>query len=114
AVRSGPVLVAGRVQGSLVVINGDLLFETGAEVTGNVIVVGGIVDDTAKARIGGEGRQYRGPLLYRLRRAGAELVYAPTLRPRLVNPGAHASWGDADSRSSLTIATGGTCTRHER
>src|SRR5260221_9253296 len=59
AVRNGPVLVAGRVQGSLVVINGDLLFDTGAEVTGDVIVVGGTVDDSAKARIGGEVRQYR-------------------------------------------------------
>jgi len=113
AVRNGPVVVAGRVQGTLVVINGDLLFDTGAEVTGNVIVVGGIVDDTAKARIGGEVRQYREPLLYRLRHEGDELVYAPNLRRRLFNPGAHVSWGDADSRSSLTIATGGTFNRIE-
>jgi hypothetical protein len=107
------VLVAGRVQGSLVVINGDLLFDTGAEVTGDVIVVGGTVNDTATARIGGEVRQYREPLLYRLRREGDELVYAPNLRRRLFNPGAHVSWGDADSRSSLTIATGGTFNRIE-
>ena len=99
AVRNGPVLVAGRVQGSLVVINGDLLFDTGAEVTGDVIVVGGTVDDSAKARIGGEVRQYREPLLYRLRHEGDEIVYAPNLRPRLFNPGAHVSWGTADSRS---------------
>jgi hypothetical protein len=113
AVRSGPVLVAGRVQGSLVVINGDLLFDTGAEVTGDVIVVGGTANDTAKARIGGEVRQYREPLLYRLRREGDELAYAPNLRRRLFNPGAHVSWGAADSRSSLTIATGGTFNRIE-
>jgi hypothetical protein len=113
AVRNGPVLVAGRVQGSLVVINGDLLFDTGAEVTGSVIVVGGIVDAAATARIGGEVRQYREPLLYRLRRDGDELVYAPNLRRRLWNPGAHVSWGTADSRSSLTIATGGTFNRVE-
>ena len=113
AVRSGPVFVAGRVQGTLVVINGDLLFDTGAEVTGDVIVVGGTVDDTAKARIAGEVRQYREPLLYRLRREGDELVYAPNLRRRLFNPGAHVSWGNADSRSSLTIATGGTFNRIE-
>src|SRR5712664_514573 len=113
AVRSGPVLVAGRVQGSLVVINGDLLFDSGAEVTGDVIVVGGTVNDTTKARIGGEVRQYREPLLYRLRHEGDELVYAPNLRRRLFNPGAHVSWGDADSRSSLTIATGGTFNRIE-
>jgi len=113
AVRNGPVVIAGRVQGTLVVINGDLLFDAGAEVTGDVIVVGGIVDDSAKARIGGEVRQYREPLLYRLRREGDELVYAPNLRRRLFNPGAHVSWGTADSRSSLTIATGGTFNRIE-
>src|SRR5881396_2267931 len=115
AVRNGPVLVAGRVQGTLVVINGDLLFDRGggAEVTGDVIVVGGTVNDTAKARIGGEVRQYREPLLYRLHKEGDEIVYAPNLRPRLFNPGAHVSWGTADSRSSLTIATGGTFNRIE-
>jgi hypothetical protein len=113
AIRNGPVVIAGRVQGKLVVINGDLFFDTGAEVSGDVIVVGGTVEDTAKARIGGEVRQYREPLLYRLRREGDELVYAPNLRRRLFNPGAHVSWGDADSRSTLTIATGGTFNRIE-
>src|SRR5437867_10522415 len=113
AVRNGPVLIGGKVQGSLLVINGDLLFETGAEVTGTVIVVGGIVDDTTKARIGGEVRQYREPLLYRLRKDGDEIVYAPNLRHRLWNPGAQVSWGTADSRSALTIATGGTFNRVE-
>ena len=113
AVRNGPVLIGGKVQGSLVIINGDLLFETGAEVTGNVIVVGGIIDDTTKARIGGEVRQYREPLLYRLRKDGDEIVYAPNLRHRLWNPGAQVSWGTADSRSALTIATGGTFNRVE-
>lgn len=113
AVRNGPVFVAGHVQGTLVVINGDLLFEQGAEVTGDVIVVGGTVDDSAKAKIGGELRQYREPLLYRLRRDGDEIVYAPNLRRRLWNPGARVSWGTADSRSSLTIATGGTFNRVE-
>src|SRR6266705_6740155 len=54
AVRNGPVVIAGRVQGTLVVINGDLQFEPGAEVSGNVIVVGGVVDDSAAAKIHGE------------------------------------------------------------
>src|ERR671936_2656599 len=61
AVRNGPVFIAGRVQGTLVVINGDLLFEAGAEITGDVIVVGGVVDDSAVAKIGGVVRQYLGP-----------------------------------------------------
>jgi hypothetical protein len=33
AVRNGPVMVAGRIQGSLLVINGDLLLEPGGEIT---------------------------------------------------------------------------------
>src|SRR5437667_4644741 len=49
AVRNGPVLVAGRVQGSLVVINGDLPFDTGAAVTGHVRVVWWMADHSAKA-----------------------------------------------------------------
>jgi hypothetical protein len=113
AVRNGPVVVAGRVQGTLLVINGDLLFESGAEITGGVIVVGGTANGMADARIGGEVRQYREPLLYRLRGEGDEIVYAPNLRRRLWNPGARVSWGTADTRSSLTIATGGTFNRVE-
>ncbi|MEX2155397.1 MAG: hypothetical protein WD773_01020 [Gemmatimonadales bacterium] len=113
AVRNGPVLVGGRVQGTLLVINGDVSLEPGADVSGGLIVVGGTVDGAAEARVGGELRQYREPLLYRLRNEGDELVYAPNLRRRLWNPGARVSWGAADSRSSLTIATGGTFNRVE-
>src|SRR5438445_12862799 len=51
AVRNGPVFIAGRVQGTRVVINGDLQFEPGAEGSGNVIVVGGEVDDSEAAKI---------------------------------------------------------------
>jgi hypothetical protein len=113
AVRSGPVFVAGRVQGTLVVINGDLEFESGSEVTGDVIVVGGTVDTTTAPKIAGELRQYREPLLYRLHNEGDEIEYAPNLRRRLPSASAHVSWGSADSRSTLTIATGGTFNRVE-
>ncbi|HMJ60058.1 MAG TPA: BamA/TamA family outer membrane protein [Gemmatimonadales bacterium] len=114
AVRNGPALIGGRVNGALVVINGDVLLEPGAEITGDLIVVGGTVDGTAEARIGGELRQYREPLLYRLRGEGDEIAYAPNLRRRaLWNPGARVSWGTGDTRSTLTIATGGTFNRVE-
>jgi hypothetical protein len=113
AVRNGPVFVGGRVQGTLLVINGDVLLQPGAEVTGSLIVVGGTVDGVAQASVGGEVRQYREPLLYRLSGEGDEIVYAPNLRRRLFNPGARVSWGSADSRSTLTIATGGTFNRVE-
>jgi len=114
AVRNGPALIGGRVNGALVVINGDVLLEPGAEITGNLIVVGGTVDGSAAARIGGELRQYREPLLYRLRGEGDEIAYAPNLRRRAAwNPGARVSWGTGDTRSTLTIATGGTFNRVE-
>jgi len=112
AVRSGPVFVGGRVQGTLVVINGDLRFEAGGEVTGDVIVVGGIVD-SSHGTIRGALRQYREPLLYRLRNEGDRIEYAPNLRRRLPVLGAKLSWGTEASRSSLTIATGGTFNRVE-
>lgn len=113
AVRNGPVLLGGRVQGTLLVLNGDALLEPGAEITGGLIVVGGTIEGADESRIGGEVRQYREPLLYRVRGEGDEIVYAPNLRRRLFNPGARVSWGTADSRSSLTIATGGTFNRVE-
>jgi hypothetical protein len=113
AVRNGPVLVGGRIQGTLLVINGDALLEPDAEITGGLIVVGGTVEGVAEARIGGELREYREPLLYRVRGEGDEIAYAPNLRRRLWNPGARVSWGTADSRSSLTVATGGTFNRVE-
>src|SRR6266498_561609 len=89
AVRNGPALVGGRIQGTLVVINGDALLEPGAEITGGLIIVGGTVEGAAEARIGGELREYREPLLYRVRGEGDEIAYAPNLRRRLWNPGAH-------------------------
>lgn len=119
AVRNGPVFVGGRVQGTLLVVNGDAVLDTTAQITGDLIVVGGIVEgrgiegDEGRARIGGALRVYREALLYRLRGEGDEIVYAPNLRRRLFNPAARVSWGEADSRSSLTIATGGTFNRVE-
>ncbi|MGH7338289.1 MAG: hypothetical protein ACREI7_11960, partial [Myxococcota bacterium] len=113
AVRNGPVLIGGRVQGTLLVINGDAVLQPAAQVTGDVIVVGGTLDVPREATVGGATREYHEPLLYRLRAEGDEIVYAPSLPRRLWNPSARVSWGAADSRSSLTIATGGTFNRVE-
>src|SRR5438045_6817361 len=51
AIRSGPVRVAGRVQGSIVVINGDLQFDAGAEVDRDVLAVGWAGGERATARM---------------------------------------------------------------
>ena len=64
-VLDGPLVLAGRVLGNVVVINGDLRFEPGAEVGGDVIVVGGIAYGLAHARVHGTTTVYREPLRYR-------------------------------------------------
>jgi hypothetical protein len=111
AVRSGPVAIAGRVQGTLVVINGDIALEAGAVIDGDLTVVGGTVAGLSSAEVTGVVREYREPLPYRLE--GDELVYAPQLSSRFRNLGARRSWGDSGARSTLTIATGGTFNRVE-
>jgi len=54
AALGGPFTIAGEVDGDLVVVNGDVVFETGGVVTGNVLVVGGRVLGEDVAEIGGD------------------------------------------------------------
>ena len=49
AVLGGPVVVGGRVSGALVVVNGDVIFESGAVVGGPVLVVGGSIQGSDEA-----------------------------------------------------------------
>jgi Omp85 superfamily domain len=52
AVIGGPVRIAGTIEGSLLVVNGDLEFAATATVTGDVAVLGGRVTGTDSARLG--------------------------------------------------------------
>ncbi len=112
AILGGPVTVAGRISGGLVVVNGDVIFERGAVVGGDVIVVGGTVDGADQADIAGEVRVYRDPLRYR--RAGDEIVYAPQreIPPRWAR--VRRQWSDFHgSTSSFVVSLGGTYNRVE-
>lgn len=111
AVRNGPVLVGGRIQGSLLVINGDAALERGAVIAGDVLVIGGTVSGAEAATIAGAVREYRGSLPYRL--SGDEIVFAPGPRRWLPTFGAQKTWSSGDTRSALTLATGGTFNRVE-
>ncbi len=111
AVRNGPVMVAGRIQGSLLVINGDLLLDPGAEITGTVLVVGGTADGVSATTVHGQAREYREPLNYRI--DGDVIEYVRNPRRLLPFFGAQKTWATAESRSTLTIATGGTFNRVE-
>lgn len=112
AVRDGTVWLGGRVQGTVLVINGFAFLDSTAAISGDLIVVGGTVTRLPGAQVGGEVRVYPAPLGYRI--DGDEIALAPATLPRwLRNLGLEKSWGSADSRSSLTLATGGTFNRVE-
>jgi surface antigen Omp85-like protein len=112
AVRSGAVWLGGRVQGSVLVINGDAVLDSAAAISGDLIVIGGTVARAPGASVGGEVRLYRQPLAYRI--TGDEIALAPANPRRWLRAlGFEKSWGTADSRSSLTLATGGTFNRVE-
>jgi hypothetical protein len=65
AVLRGPVTIAGRVTGHVIVINGDLTLAPSARIDGGVIVVGGYVEGRERATIGGPVQNYRDPLRFR-------------------------------------------------
>jgi hypothetical protein len=111
AVRTGPAVVAGRIDGALVVINGDLHLVAGAVVTGRVVVVGGRIAGVDSATVGGGVRAYEQPLWYRVE--DDSLFYTPGIARRFRGLGARHSWGTEESNVSLLIATGGTYNRVE-
>ncbi len=69
----GPYQVGGRVDGRLVVLNGNLILEPGSEITGDIVVTGGRIQGLEHARAGGELTVYRPSLPYT--RRGDELAY---------------------------------------
>ena len=109
AVRNGPALVAGRVDGSLLVLNGNAVLDSTAKITGDLLVIGGRVTGPRHA-VAGTVRVYDEPLPYRV--VGDTLVHAPDLWRRL-RLSARYTFARGESRSSLVLATGGTYNRVE-
>ena len=111
AVRNGPVILAGRIEGSLLVINGDLVLKPGAVVTGAVLVVGGELSGSDSSRVEGKARVFYEALGFRMK--GDSLQYSPNLRRRYGQFAAAYVFNTPETRSALTIATGGTYDRVE-
>lgn len=109
AIRNGPALIAGEVDGSLLVLNGNVVLDSTTAITGTLLVVGGTVQGP-RGGVTGEVRVYSEPLPYRL--VGDTLVHAPDLLRRL-SLSARYTFGNATSRSSLVLATSGTFNRVE-
>jgi hypothetical protein len=77
AALRGRIVVAGRIEGNLVVINGDLTFEPDASVTGDVLVVGGELTGGDVATISGRLMHFPEPLAYRTNTDGTLTVDPP-------------------------------------
>lgn len=99
AALDGPLLVRGRIEGELVMLNGDVRLEAGSSVTGSVTVVGGTLEVAEDARVGGEMLSYSEALAYR--RSGIRLAR--------VDDADAAGWGRAD----FLVATGRSYNRVE-
>jgi hypothetical protein len=65
AVLRGPLTIAGRVTGSVLVINGDVILRPTARVDGDLLVVGGDVEGLNTAHVEGATRIYRQSLSFR-------------------------------------------------
>lgn len=64
AALGGPFIMAGELDGELVIVNGDLVFEEGGVVTGDVILVGGRVLGRDLGEVEGSLTVYEKPLRY--------------------------------------------------
>ena len=56
AVLNGPIVISGRITGSLVAINADVRLVSGARIGENLLVIGGTVERADGVTIGGEVR----------------------------------------------------------
>lgn len=109
AIRNGPAFIGGRVDGTLLVLNGTVTLDSTARITGDLIVLGGTLLG-ARGGVAGEVRLYAEPLPYRL--VGDTLIHAPDLARRF-SLAARYIFGRGTARSSLVLATGGTYNRVE-
>jgi hypothetical protein len=107
-VLGGVLEVAGRIQGDVVVVNGDLELLSGSSIDGRVTVVGGQVYAEQDARITGELTTHAEQLAYS--RQGERIVYTDDRPAGPPLPGAREP---EESRRDLLIASGGSYNRVE-
>lgn len=59
AVVNGPLTIAGHIRGRVVAINADVFLKPGARVDGDMVIVGGVLNDRDDGHIAGEIRIHR-------------------------------------------------------
>lgn len=112
AAYRGTLRIAGRVRGSVTVANGTLHLQAGADVEGDILVVGGRMIRAAGARHTGQERVLwdAAPVL---RTAEGSLVLRERRRSLRELATARASFQTGRVRTTLLLATGGTYNRIE-
>ncbi|NOT08108.1 MAG: BamA/TamA family outer membrane protein [Gemmatimonadales bacterium] len=112
AIYRGSLRVSGEMTGRVTIINGDLIVDATARVSGAVLVVGGRIDVKAGGVIEGRQRAFQKPAL--LYRTGAGLL-ALRDEPRTLGSLASgsASLTSGRFRTTLSVETGRTYNRVE-
>lgn len=111
-VYRGALRVAGRIQGDIAVANATLYLLPGAEVEGDILVVGGRLIRSPEARHTGRERVFwdAAPVL---RADDGTLVLRERRRPLSELAAARATFQTGRVRTTLLLATGGTYNRIE-
>jgi hypothetical protein len=73
AVLGGPLELAGRIDGDVLVLNGDIALREGSRIRGDLTVVGGLIIGVERARIDGTITTY--PTVFRYRRTEDGIEY---------------------------------------
>ncbi|HUP88684.1 MAG TPA: hypothetical protein VM100_05025 [Longimicrobiales bacterium] len=98
-VRKGPLLLKGRIEGQLVVIEGDVTFSPGSTVTGDVTIIAGQAYGLEEADVGGTVTMYEEG--FGLFHRGERIYTVNRERGRIYRDDDRRDWG----RSSLTVNT---------
>lgn len=107
AVLGGPLVLGGHVEGTVVVVNGDVRLLPGASIAGDLRVVGGSVAGADSARVAGEVESY--PERLRFRRDGYRIVRVGRGRAG----GGEVEIVPARGRSDFLLTTGNSYNRVE-
>lgn len=110
AVLGGPLAVAGRIEGRVMIVDGDLEMLPGGVVTGDVTIVGGAATGLEHGGVQGQAVVYSERLRYR--RRGERIVYVG--RPERAGAGAEETRATRWlARRDLLVATGQSYNRVE-
>jgi hypothetical protein len=111
AVLAGSLVVAGRVEGSVAVINGDATLLPGASITGDLTVVGGEAAHDASAVVEGSVEVHRQRLYYR--RDGERLALRSPPRSTTPRRAERTARRADEGRAEFMVASGQSYNRVE-